>query len=220
MRENAFSVRLLFLKLVTIAFFAFSGGLQNVSGGITIQVLEVGSSVRFDVLAGGSLDLNGWTKSDSASVGPPRLVNFDVLIPSRRSSFFVSGNFDSYSHPSGTSAITWSGDFPTADVFDTMNVFNTAPSDWAWGIETPGAMDVDAILVPDDYVSGSVLGATQSFTWANGSLINLGTAEGMSWTATLAGTNDTITFNVVPEPDAFLLFSAFCLMGLWRRCRP
>lgn len=75
-------------------------------------------------------------------------------------------------------------------------------------------------VVPDGYVSGTAFAAF-TYTITGQSFASFGGAQGDSWTATLGGSGDTITFTAVPEPTGMVLAGllTFLLASSRRRTR-
>jgi hypothetical protein len=81
----------------------------------------------------------------------------------------------------------------------------------------PLGASANAILVPDGYLSNTNVAATS--TWTGETFASLGMTPGTYvWTWGSGSTADSLTLNIVPEPDtALLLATGLVLMSVRRR---
>lgn len=196
---------------------AFGGVISSseTRAGITIEIHEVGPNLHFDVLAGGALNFDGWSKVVDGAFPLPT-INQNTSLGNHHDHIFGFGEMDTYTR-GGVGDVIWSGTRPVLSITD--NSGNSSPNNWGWGArDFPDASKSEFIYVPNNYVSKSVLPTTQTFVLGGFTFTDLGTGAGNSWTATLGGTGDTIAFVAVPEPSGLLLGGLLLGLSLsWRR---
>jgi hypothetical protein len=182
--------------------FALIGLVSGANGAVVVSVAEVGGDVVISS-AGGSLNLTAWSgliNNNGVGVIEPNVANFR-LGPT------TNQDFDWY-----TSVTLFSG--PTS----IGNAFATFPPDSHAGA-TYGIAGNGWLFVPDNYVSGSTLGAS-TMTFENETLSSLGVTPGFyTWSWGSGASADTLSLQVIPEPSitVFILAGTLVLFGRRRK---
>jgi hypothetical protein len=168
--------------------------------GVIIDITQVGPDVVTTV--SGTINLTGLTHFLSSSTVP-------TITPADASVYLGpvgGGNYDAYSGVIGPTSFG-----PGGEVVASSGSGDFFGKGFAVGGVSP-------IVVPQGYVSGTFLSATD--TYANQTFSSLGLTPG---TYTYTWSSDSLTVQIVPEPASIVQVGIGGLMGLvyyaWRRRR-
>lgn len=161
---------------------------------VTITILESGSDVVGT--ASGTANLTGLTGPITTQSGTAFLWPSS---PIARFGGLGTINWDLYTGASGPASFGTGGSGISADSGSGPRV---------------GVFSSTAIILPDDYVSGSAISATS--TWLGESFVSLGITPG---TYTWTWSSDSLTITAIPEPSVYVGVMGLAALAfvIWRR---